>query len=139
MSTNVFEVPDVSQHSYTQAVRVQGSAGDSKLVEDGTSFAEAALYNLFTFDFGHTSSDFTVILTASNSQTLWPLDQPTTIRSQGTGERLFDAGLGFQAFLLTPEGNIIGPALGLEVGSSTTVTDLTGIHTFRLGIMRRQA
>jgi hypothetical protein len=130
-STNIVETPNVVDNSYTQSVNVTGSAGDSSLTNSGSSFASAGLYNLFTFDFGTTPTDFTIGLVSSQFQLIQSTDVP--LGFAGSGESV-GGSAGFQAFLLTSTGDYAGPAVhALNPGQSVTIDGLTGIHTFRFG------
>ena len=130
-STNIVETPNVANDSYTQSVEVTGSAGDSSLTNSGSSTANAGLYNLFTFDFGATPTDFTIGLVSRQFQLIQSTDVPSGFA--GSGEDV-GGSVGFQAFLLTSTGDFAGPSVhALDPGQSVTVPGLTGIHTFRFG------
>jgi hypothetical protein len=130
---------DLLNYSYTEVARVTGSAGDMALLDSGMSFAKARLYNLFTFDFGAIPTDFTISLLAYDPQLLSSTDAPILhgyVTSNGTGEEVFGGSVGYQAILLKPNGDFAGISThGLQPGQSITVPNLTGIHTFRFGVL----
>jgi hypothetical protein len=131
------ENANLLNYTYTQGVRVTGSAGDAALLDSGTSFATADLYNLFTFDFGPTPTDFTITLLAGDFRDSNSTDAPVLnghITSNGTGEAITGGGGGYQVLLLKPNGDFSGIGLNLP-GQSVTVNDLKGIHTFRIGTL----
>ena len=127
------EIANLSNNSYTQISHVTGSAGDSTFTNSGASRASSSLYNLFTFDFGQTPTDFTITLAAEDLRVLSSVDAPASGLTNFTGEDV-GGSVGFQAILLTANGRFSGiGAHGLDVGESVTVPGLTGVHTFRFG------
>lgn len=115
-----------SGNVFTQTNRAWGSAGNTGLDQSGFSSAGSFTFNLFTFDFGSTPTDFTVDVLDWAYGFGYTLDQPRLKNSKGTGESL-GGSVGYQ-LVLDDDPNSIN-----YTTDSHPFYDLTGVHTFRFG------
>ncbi|MBA3350836.1 MAG: hypothetical protein H0U23_00110, partial [Blastocatellia bacterium] len=111
--------------TFTQTDRAWGSVGDDALAVEGCSFGYSLTYNLFTFDFGSTTTDFTVAVREWAYSFDLTVDAPPD--HDPSGERRTSGSAGYQLVLDDASGSI-------NYNNDLHVfEDLTGVHTFRFG------
>ena len=119
--TGASQSGNLSAMTYSQTVRVFGSAGNATLDQSGYSLGKSFLVNLFTFDFGSTPTNFTLSVLTYAPMFNYSMDRPVTPNSMGTGERV-GGSTGFQFIL---DGSFV-------VNSGTdSFNGLIGVHTVR--------
>jgi len=120
--TGASQSGNLSAMTYSQTVRVYGSAGNATLDQSGYSLGQSFLVNLFTFDFGSTPTNFTLSVLTYAPMFNYSMDRPATPNSMGTGESV-GGGTGFQF--------ILDGSFSINPTDTDSFIGLTGVHTVR--------
>jgi hypothetical protein len=117
-------VSDTDLFLFTQIDAASGSAGNQGLDQGGFSSSGSYTYNLFTFDFGNTPTDFSITLLEWDYSFGYHMDAPP--KGDLSGDYL-GGSVGYQ-FVMDDSG------AGINYADTTHVFEgLTGLHEFRFG------